>query len=253
MTKSFNVVFAGTALLVIWEIASILLNKAFLPNPFATGKSFFILFANGELLPHFAISSYRVILGICWALVLAIPTGILMGWNEKIDNLLSPLLYVLYPIPKVVFLPIILVLFGLGDFPKVFFIAFVLYFQLVVVIRDAAKGIPYVQKQVIKSLNASKLQTLRYLTLPYCLPSIMTSLRISLGTALALLFISETFASFSGLGYYILNKMDSRDYLAMYTGVIALAFLGGGLYVLINIFENIYCKWNKMMANSNSR
>ena len=58
---------------------------------------------NGELTQHFVISSYRVVIGICCALLFAIPTGLLMGWNKRIDLLLSPLLYVLYPIPKVVF------------------------------------------------------------------------------------------------------------------------------------------------------
>ncbi|MEK3728055.1 MULTISPECIES: ABC transporter permease [unclassified Lysinibacillus] len=252
MKKTYSIVIAAIMIILLWHLSSIALNKPFLPSPFKAGLSFLTVVTNGDLTPHFVISSYRVAIGIGCALLLAIPTGLLMGWNNKIDLILSPLLYVLYPIPKVVFLPIILVLFGLGDAPKIILIAFVLYFQLVVVIRDAAKGIPYDQKQVIRSLNATKLQTLSHLTLPYCLPSVMTSLRASLGTALAILFIAETFASFSGLGYYILNRMDSRDYLAMYAGVIGLALLGGGLYALINIAENTACKWYKLMADNSS-
>ena len=75
------------------------------------------------------------------------------------------------------------------------------------------------------------------------MPQILTSLRITLGTAIAILFFAETFASFDGLGYFILDGMETREYPAMYAGIIGLALLGLVLYWIVDLLEHVLCKW----------
>jgi NitT/TauT family transport system permease protein len=75
------------------------------------------------------------------------------------------------------------------------------------------------------------------------MPDIMTALRSTLGTSFALLFITETFASVSGLGYFITNCMDRRNYEEMYAAIVMLALMGTILYALIGMVEKQACKW----------
>lgn len=232
-------------LLFCWHGGSIWLDKAFLPTPAASFAAFIQLLVQGEMGKHFLISTYRILASITIAMLLAVPLGLIMGRNKAADRLLSPIMYLLYPLPKVVFLPIIVVLMGLGTKPKIFLIALVVFFQIVVVTRDAAKTIPLASIQSMRSLSASPWQVYRHLVIPACLPKILTSLRVTLGTAIAILFFAETFASFDGLGYFIQEGMETRNYPAMYAGIIGMAILGLVLYWLVDIAEHYWCRWQK--------
>ena len=222
-----------------------LLQKPFLPAPGVSFVAFFEFLFYGEMGTHFLISTFRIIISIVLAVILAVPVGLAMGRIDWLGKLLNPVVYLLYPLPKVVFLPIIVVLMGLGNGPKIFLITLVIFFQIVVVTRDAAISIPKASVQSMRSLNATPWQMVRHLILPSCLPQILTSLRITLGTAIAILFFAETFASFDGLGYFILDGMETREYPAMYAGIIGLALLGLCLYACVDLLEAKLCRWNK--------
>jgi NitT/TauT family transport system permease protein len=227
----------------LWHLGSLALGKPFLPTPAASFAAFIHLLFKAGMARHFIVSALRVLVSIALAVILAVPLGLWLGRNRTARHIIGPLVYILYPLPKVVFLPIFVVLLGLGNAPKVLLITTVIFFQIVVVTKDAAKSIPQASLQSMRSLNAGPWQTLWHLTLPYCLPKIMTSLRVSLGTAIAVLFFAETFASFDGLGYFILNGMETREYPAMYAGIIGMALLGLGFYGVIDLLERRLCKW----------
>ncbi len=241
--KFVNGLIGFVLVLLLWQAGSMALDKPFLPTPGASFAAFFEFLLNGDMGEHFLISTFRILTSIILAMVLAVPLGLAMGRVEWLGRLLNPIVYLLYPLPKVVFLPIIVVLMGLGNWPKIFLIALVVFFQIVVVTRDAASSIPKASLQSMRSLNATPWQTFCHLILPSCLPQILTSLRITLGTAIAILFFAETFASFDGLGYFILDGMETREYPAMYAGIIGLALLGLVLYWFVDLLETVLCKW----------
>lgn len=112
-------------------------------------------------------------------------------------------------------------------------------------VRDAAKAIPEEQVMTMRSLCGTKWQNFRHLIWPACLPGILTALRTSLGIALALLFITETFAAFSGLGYFIMNRMEVRNYEEMYAAILTLAAIGIIAYMALDIAERKLCPWKK--------
>ena len=241
--RFFNGLIGVVLARAVWQLGSMALDKPFLPTPGAAFAAFFEFLFYGDMGQHFLISTFRILSSIVLAMVLAVPLGLAMGRVEWLGRLLNPIVYLLYPLPKVVFLPIIVVLMGLGNWPKIFLIALVVFFQIVVVTRDAASSIPKASLQSMRSLNATPWQTFCHLILPSCLPQILTSLRITLGTAIAILFFAETFASFDGLGYFILDGMETREYPAMYAGIIGLALLGLVLNWAVDLLENILCKW----------
>jgi len=238
-------VIAFMIILIIWQIGSMIVNKGFLPSPMKACDAFINNIANGMLVKHGWISLYRIMVSLLLAVVLALPVGYCMGRYQKADGILSPMLYLLYPLPKVVFLPIIVVIMGLGDGPKIFLITLVVFFQILVVVRDGVKSVPKEHIEAMEAMNTNTWQKILHLYWPYCLPKVLTALRITLGTAIAILFFAETFASFDGLGYFILNGMESRDYAQMYAGIIAMALLGLILYALVDFAEKVFCRWQK--------
>ena len=153
--KFLNGLIGFFLVLAFWQLGSMALNKPFLPTPGASFAAFVDFLLNGEMGRHFLISTFRILTSILLAMVLAVPLGLAMGRVEWLGRLLNPIVYLLYPLPKVVFLPIIVVLMGLGNWPKIFLIALVVFFQIVVVTRDAASSIPKASLQSMRSLNAT--------------------------------------------------------------------------------------------------
>lgn len=241
-----NYLLATVFLIILWHLASVIVDKPFLPRPLGAIKEFFRLFGQGIITSHFLISTYRVLVSTILAFVLAVPLGMFLGRNKRLDRFIAPLIYILYPLPKVVFLPILVVFLGLGNTPKIVLITLVIFFQLLVTVRDAARAVPYQSLQVMHSLNASSWQIYRHLIWPSCLPEVLTSLRIALGTAIAILFLAETFASQNGLGYYILDAMEKRDYGEMYAAIMAMGLLGLLLYEVVDLLEKKLIKWQKV-------
>jgi len=87
----------------------------------------------------------------------------------------------------------------------------------------------------------------RFVYLPACLPAVLTSLRVGIGTAIAVLFFAESFATTSGLGYYIIVETWGRlAYPEMYAGVLAMSLLGLALYFAVNSLEQRMCPWLKV-------
>jgi ABC-type nitrate/sulfonate/bicarbonate transport system permease component len=231
------------ALLVLWQLASLALQTNVLPGPTA------VVAALVEQLPrglgwHLVVSAGRILAAILLTIPTAAPLGIMIGQNRRWNQVLSPAVYLTYPIPKIVLLPIIMLFLGIGDAAKVFIIWMVLFFQVLVVVRDAASAVRPELVQSVYSLGASRWQLLRYVYLPACTPAILTSLRVTTGTAIAVLFISESFATVSGLGYYIMVEAWGRmAYADMYAGVVAMSLLGLSLYFALDQIEKRACEW----------
>lgn len=244
MRKVLPYLFAAAFLYVFWLGLSFLFASPALPNPNDAIVRFVALLP--ELIPHGLVSLYRISLGMFIGTALAMPIGLLMGRSQKIDRILAPVLFLTYPIPKVVFLPVLMVLMGLGDAPKISLIAVVVMFHTLVTSRDAARAIPEKSIESIRSLNASPLQIGWHVVIPASLPATFTTLRINTGTAIAILFLSESIAGTSGLGFYIVNAWGALDYPSMFAGIIAMAFMGATLYETINLGERRLTRWKKL-------
>lgn len=241
--KRRDVFIAALGLVIMWQAAAMLVNRPILPTPLEVFIVFFQELRK-DLLIHFAASLLRVIAGMALSVLVAAPAGLAIGGSKTMNRLLSPIIYLLYPIPKVVFVPIVLLFLGIGDVAKIVIIFLILFFQIIVLVRDQAAGIPSQLIQSLQSIGAGRRALFRFVYLPASLPAILTALRQSIGTAIAVLYITELFATKYGLGYYIYyNGSTLFDYPAMYAGVIAMSLLGLGLYYGVDQLERRWCKW----------
>ncbi len=241
--KRRDLLFATITLLVLWQLMSWIIDRPILPTPIEVAQAFPIELQNG-LVDHFLVSLWRVIASTALAIIIAAPIGLILGQSRKLDKLFSPLIYLVYPIPKVVFIPVVLLFLGLGDAPKIAIIFLILFFQILVLVRDQAAGLRPELIQSVRSLGAGRRALFRFVYLPASLPGILTALRQSVGTAVAVLYIAELFATQKGLGYYIyLNGSTLFNYPAMYAGIVAMSLLGLGLYFSVDWLERRMCRW----------
>ena len=233
--------FAVVFIVAGWWITALLVNSPALPTPADTLP---VLAANAsKLWPAFCVSAYRVVVSLALATVLAVPIALVCARSPRLDALFAPVLYLLYPIPKVVFLPVLLVLLGLADAPKIVLIALTVFFQVLVEVRDAARAVPENIVVAAHALGAGRWVVLRHIVLPLVAPSVLTSLRVGTGTAIAVLFIAESFAGSTGLGYFIVDAWGTVNYPSMFAGIIALALLGIVLYALFDVAERVLTRW----------
>ena len=239
----------GLGLLILWQLGHWALHTNVLPSPLAVGEAFLAQLPRG-LGWHVLVSAGRVLAAIALAVPTAAPLGILIGQNQRWNQVLSPAIYLTYPVPKIVLLPIIMLFLGIGDPAKVFLIWLVLFYQMLVVVRDASSAVRPELVQSVYSLGASRWQLVRYVYFPACTPAILTSLRVTTGTAIAVLFISESFATVSGLGYFIMVEAWGRmAYPEMYAGVVAMSLLGLSIYYVLDQLEKRACEWVNPQAS----
>lgn len=228
-------------LLILWQLLAVTIHHAALPVPLRVLR---LLGENWlELGVHFLRSGYRILMGMVLALAVGVPTGIALGYWKKFDELLSPLVYLVYPIPKIAFLPLVLLLLGLGDLAKIFLIAFILVFQIIVVTRDGVKDLPEEYYYSIRSLGAGDGQILYHVIVPAVLPTLLTALRLSIGTAIAVLFFAETFVTYQGLGYYIMDAWTMLNYDQMFLGIVGLSLLGLTFFIMVDLAERWLVRW----------
>ena len=244
--KRRDMLLAVIVLVVLWQVAAMLLNKPILPYPWDVARA--LVVELGKDLPeHFLASLWRVVASTLLSIALAAPAGLVMGQSRRLNSLFAPLIYLLYPIPKVVFVPVILLLLGVGDLAKIIIIFLILFFQVLVLVRDQAAALRPELIQSVRSLGAGRRALFRYVYLPASLPAILTALRQSVGTAVAVLYVAELFATQRGLGYYIfLNGSTLFNFPAMYAGILAMSLLGLGLYFSVDWLERRLCKWQNL-------
>jgi NitT/TauT family transport system permease protein len=243
MGKKRDILIAALILLAAWGMAALLLDSMALPRPWDVFKDLAVKFANGSLLDDLAVSAFRALAGIGLAVITAVPLGLVTGSEESINKRVSPFIYLLYPIPHVVLLPLIIIIFGIGNFSKIFLIALIVFFQILVTTRDGAKNIHRNYFYSMQTLGATRRQIYRHVILPATLPKIMTAMRISVGTSVAILFFVESFATTTGLGYIIMDSWGRADYISLYTGISSMALLGFCLYLILDRLERHICRW----------
>jgi NitT/TauT family transport system permease protein len=139
-----------------------------------------------------------------------------------------------------------LILLGSGDTSKIFIIGIILFFQILVVVRDEAAQLRPELILSVRSIGAGRRALFRFVYFPATIPAVLTALRISVGTAIAVLFFAESFATTSGLGYYILvESWGALRYPQMYAGVLAMSLLGLILYFFIDTLDRQLAPWRE--------
>lgn len=246
MTKRTALILDIVLLIALWHAVSLGMDKPFLPDPLTVLHTFSSELRHHDLLRHSWVSLQRVLFSVTVGTLIAAPLAILSAESQTLNKFLSPLIYFLYPAPKIVFLPIIVFMLGLGDPSINFLIGLIVFFQIFVIVGDTASQVPAETLDSVQSLGASRWQRLRYVYIPVSLPAIVTALKVSVGTAIAVLFIAESIGNNVGLGYYIVVEQWNRfNYNKVFAGIIAISLMGLALFLALSLMEHWLNRWQR--------
>jgi NitT/TauT family transport system permease protein len=242
INRTKTILYGFLAFNLLWLILAQSIHSHVLVDPITVYKSLGTILRT-NMWEHVTASAVRIVLGLLIALLIAIPTGLLLASYPRINKVCSPLLYFTYPVPKLALLPVVMLLMGIGEAAKITMIVIILIFQIIVATRDALLHIPKEDFHVLISLGANKRQMLLWISLPAILPEVLTSIRVAIGTAVSVLFFTETFGTDKGMGFYIVDSWMRLAYTEMYAGILILSLIGFILFFAIDITEEKICKW----------
>jgi ABC-type nitrate/sulfonate/bicarbonate transport system permease component len=213
--------------LLVWEAgARAGLLPDFLIAPSLIVREFLNMAISGELWIHVSHSLMRSIGGFALGTALGVMLGIMAGTSTIAGSFFNPLISVVYPVPKVAFMPILIIWLGLGDMSKIATIALSVFFPTFINSYAGARSVPHLLIWLARSVGASRPRIFFYVILPASLPHILTGVRLGLGISYIVLFAAELFGARSGLGYLIGVAEDSRRFDLMYVAIISIGLLG---------------------------
>ncbi len=230
---------------ILWYVCAIIMNSRVLPTPDKIYLHLPELFKN-DFYVHILASLYRIFIGLLLSFFIGSIIGLVMGYSKKINKILNPLVYFAYPIPKTALLPVVMTLYGLGDGSKITIVVLITVFQVIVSVRDSVINVEKVNYNPLISLGASRLQMFYNVTLPAILSEVLTNIRLSIGTALSVLFFAEAYGTNMGIGYFIQDAWSRINYIDMYSGIVILSILGLILFIILDYIESVVCKWKRI-------
>ena len=230
--------------LILWAVTAQILQMPVIPSPEQVLLRLMQKFPD-TIAVHAGYSLLRIVLGLVAAVAVGYPVGVLMGYFPRVNRLLAPILYLTYPVPKIALLPVVMLLFGVGETSKMLLVFLIIVFQVVVAVRDAVAAIPPETYAPLRVLGATFAQIVRHIIVPASLPKFITAVRVAMATAISVLFFTETFGTQYGIGYYIMDAWLRVNYLDMYAGITVLSAMGLVLFILLDWAERRLCAWSR--------
>lgn len=233
------------AFLAIWEAASRLglVNPALLP-PFSTiarhtGK----LLADGSFLHHLWVTSGEVILACVIVAPIGVGFGLLLKENEYLGTAFRPVFYFLASVPKSVFLPIFILLFGIGFTQKVAFGVFQAIFVLVIATIAAASSVPVDLIRIARANGATNWQVYREIYWPAMLPMILEGMRLGIIFNITGVIFAEMYVSRAGIGSKIAEWGQTFDMPDLFAGILLTAVLSVVVNESLRWYERRVGRW----------
>ena len=246
MSKS--VLLPAAVLLVVyglWDGAVVLSNSDIFPRPYQVLLGIAELVQRGLLLKYVVASLFRVSIGFTLAVLIGVPTGLVLGWFRPAFLAFNPLIQILRPISPIAWIPIAILWFHVDDRAPIFLIFLSSVFPITVASIAAVQNIQPVYVRAAQNFGLTRFELFRRVIFPACLPQIITSLRISLGIAWLVVVAAEMIAVNSGLGYLIIDARNAgKRYDLVVAGMLMIGLIGLILDLLIRRLERFEeVKW----------
>ncbi|NTJ44893.1 ABC transporter permease subunit [Agrobacterium larrymoorei] len=202
-------ILTGLALVGTWWIASAfsVVSPVFLPAPPVVAASFGTLlttgFVDSTLVEHLLASLGRVVTALAVSLALGIPVGLLIALSRVGRGVLDPIVEFLRPLPPLAYLPLIIIWIGIGEASKITVIALSMLPPIILSTSAGVRAVPRDFVNAARAFGATRRQVIARVLLPAYVPSILTGIRIALGTGWSTLVAAELVAATRGLGFMI--------------------------------------------------
>lgn len=243
--RALQVLISPLVLLLLWEIGARAgwIETKFFPAPSTILALFAKMFTTAEFWADLRLSLSRLLIGFLMGAVPGLLIGLAMGLFRPVRIAFQPLVAALYPLPKIAILPLILLIFGLGEMSKYVIVAIGVFFLMTLNTFAGVTNIRPIYFDVARNLRASRWQLYCTVALPGALPGILTGVRICVGLGLLLLVAAEFVGADAGIGYRIWWSWSVFWVEPMYVGLLVIAILGFVFAYLIDFLERLFLPW----------
>lgn len=244
-----TVLWMGSPILVLllWEVAarSGLLSPLVLPAPSIILQTLFNLLANGTLLPHIYMSLFRAFTGFVAGSVVGILLGLMMGWSRFVRNIADIPFNVFRAIPLATLVPVSIIWFGIGEFPKVLLVAIPAFWLCTINTMAGARSVDIIMVKAARSLGARDTDILREVVFPASTPMIAAGLRLGAVSSFLSLMLVEMIVAKNGLGAFILESQRLFYIPEMFAGIATIAALAYAVDLAVRKVEARALRWHK--------
>lgn len=238
-------------IIIFWCIGSYggFVSDIFLPSPTAVAEKLVSMARDGSLLTNCWESTYRVLIGWIWSVIIALPMGMLMANSRKVSAFVQPIIEFARYLPVVALVPLTLLYLGIGESQKYTIIFLGTFFQLVLMVCDTVSSVDKNMINAARTLGASRWQVYKEVIFPAALPGLMDDFRLTIGWAWTYLVVAEMVAAENGLGYMILK---SQRYLAtdtIFAGLILIGLIGLVTDWIFRLLTRIVAPWQDRLTD----
>lgn len=235
------------AVLAIWSLLSYgrIVKPFFLPSPDQVFMSAIKLFTEYAYLLDIWTSLKRILWGFLLSALLGIPLGLLLGINKDFEAAIEPFVDFIRYMPVAGFIPLAILWLGIGDSQKVAIIFIGTFFQLVPMVMNSVSSIPDEFLDTARTLGARDSRIFRRVIIPYAMPDIFDSLRVSIGISWTYLVVAEIVAAGSGIGHVIIQAQRYLKTGHIFVGIITVGVLGLATDYAFKFFKPILFPWTR--------
>ncbi|WP_086269678.1 ABC transporter permease [Campylobacter devanensis] len=221
--------------ILIWHIFS----SELIPSPMQVLDAFRLIINNNSLQIGIIDSLYRYGIGLILGVIFGVIIGFIFGFNPKFASAFDPLFNILRPISPIAWVPIILIIFGIGDLPTIFIIAYSVFFPMVLLSTKAIKDLPSQLIVVAKNFGASKLQIFTGVIIPSSFLSLISSLKLAAALAWINLVVGEMLGAQTGLGYMIIDSRNQLRIDILIATIITIGIIGMIINTIFGYIEKV--------------
>ena len=240
---------AGLAVLLgLWELLPrvITMNagtQLFFTTPSQIIGTLWRLFATGAIWKPLGVSASGFALGLGLSIVVGLPLGVLIGRSRTLNAMLDPFITAFNATPRLVFLPLVMLWFGLGLWSKVVIVFIGALFPILINTYEGVRNADRVLINVVRSFGAKEWDIARLVVVPNSLPYIIAGLRLAIGRAVLGVVVAEFFGSESGLGVMMVQAAGRYQVDVVFSGLIVFAVLSLMMTAMVQVLENRLSRW----------
>jgi NitT/TauT family transport system permease protein len=234
-------------LLLSWALAARYagLPAWMLPSPALVGSRTVQVIADGSLLRHFSVTLLEILAGLAIGVLAATLLGYLLAKSHTVERLVSPYVVASQSVPIVAIAPLLVIWFGPGLASKVLICALIVFFPVLINTIVGLRGVPEELQDLMRSLQATRWQNLRYLEVPAALPVMLGGLRIGATLSVIGAVVGEFAGANRGLGFLINVSRFQYDTALVFVAVFTLVLMALSLYAAVLLVENRLLSWRQ--------
>jgi NitT/TauT family transport system permease protein len=232
------------AFLVWFLISSLWQLPAFiLPSPFAVWERFIKALSDGSLVRNAAITLQEVLVGLALGVIAATVLGYALAKSRTVERILSPYIIASQSVPIVAIAPLLVIWFGPGLFSKILICALIVFFPVLVNTIVGLRSVPEELQDLMRALQSTRWQTIRYLEIPAALPVFLGGLRVGATLSVIGAVVGEFVGSDRGLGFLINVGRGQYDTALVFVAVFSLILMAMTLYGVVLAVEARLLTW----------